>query len=96
MVKLGRKQFLGWKAETTSGTAETIANANYHLVEDVSVELAVFESPPFAIVIRTSSTSNVDVLTVVVVPLIVKLPVITMSLLNVLLPATVWLPDVAT
>ena len=40
MVKLGRKQFLGWKAETTSGTAETIANANYHLVEDVSVELA--------------------------------------------------------
>lgn len=40
MVKLGRKQYLGWKAETTAGTAIAIANANYHLVEDVNVEFA--------------------------------------------------------
>tara|TARA_R110002020_G_scaffold373699_1_gene585208 strand:- start:3349 stop:4302 length:954 start_codon:yes stop_codon:yes gene_type:complete len=40
MVKLGRKQFLGWKAETTAGTAIAIANANYHLVEDVSFEFS--------------------------------------------------------
>jgi len=40
MAKLGRKQFLGYKLETTAGTAIAIANANYHLVEDVSIEFA--------------------------------------------------------
>ena len=40
MVKLGRKQFLGWAAETTPGTAVAIANSDYHLVEDVSVEFS--------------------------------------------------------
>ena len=39
MVKLGRKQYLGWAEETTAGTAEAIANGDYHLVEDVSIEL---------------------------------------------------------
>ena len=40
MAKLGRKQFLGWAAETTPGTAVAIANSDYHLVEDVSVEFS--------------------------------------------------------
>ena len=40
MVKLGRKQYLGWALESTAGTAESIANSDYHLVEDVTVELA--------------------------------------------------------
>jgi hypothetical protein len=39
MVKLGRKQYLGWGLEATAGTAVTIANGDYHLVEDVSVEM---------------------------------------------------------
>ncbi len=39
MVKLGRKQYLGWGLEGTAGTAVAIANGDYHLVEDVSVEM---------------------------------------------------------
>jgi hypothetical protein len=37
MVKLGRKQLLGWALETTAGTAVSVAATDYHLVEDVSV-----------------------------------------------------------
>ena len=40
MAKLGRKQYIGWAAETTPGTAVAIANSDYHLAEDVSVEFA--------------------------------------------------------
>ena len=40
MVKLGRKQFLGWALESTAGTAVAVGNSNFHLVEDVSVEFS--------------------------------------------------------
>lgn len=39
MAKLGRFQYLGWKAETTAGTNETLANSNFHLAENVQVTL---------------------------------------------------------
>ena len=40
MAKLGRMQYIGWAAETTPGTAVAIANSDYHLAEDVSVEFS--------------------------------------------------------
>ena len=51
---------------------------------------------PALSVIMLSSNNNVSVLIVVVVPLTVKLPSITISLLNVLLPPIVCVPEVLT